>query len=77
MKFEAERARKYFAEAIRHLSEDDKPLFIAALIMQEIYSRLLHDIERAEYNIFKYRIRVPNYKKVLITANVWWKNRKR
>ena len=77
MKFEAERARKYFAEAIRHLSEDDKPLFIAALIMQEIYFRLLQDIERAEYNVFKYRIRVPNFKKVFITANVWWKNRKR
>jgi len=77
MKFEAERARKYFAEAIRHLSEEDKPLFIAALIMQEIYFRLLQDIERAEYNVFKYRIRVPNIKKVLITANVWWENRKR
>lgn len=76
MKFEAERARKYFAEAIKNLSEEDKPLFIAALIMQEIYSRLLLDIERAEYNVFKYRIRVPNFKKVLITANVWWKNRK-
>lgn len=77
MKFESERARAYFTEAIKHLSEDDKPLFIAALIMQEIYSRLLKDIERAEYNVFAHRIRISNVKKLLITANVWWNNRKK
>ncbi len=75
MKFEAERARWYFAEAIKHLSEDDKPLFIAALIMQEIYFRLLQDIENAEYNVFKKRIKVSNTKKLRITFNVWWKHR--
>jgi len=76
MKFEAERAKQYFAEAMRHLSEEDKPLFIAALIMQEIYSRLLRDIERAEYNVFANRIHISNFKKILITTNVWWNNRK-
>lgn len=76
MKFEAERAKQYFAEAMRHLSEEDKPLFIAALIMQEIYSRLLRDIERAEYNVFASRIHISNFKKILITTNVWWNNRK-
>jgi phytoene synthase len=75
MKFQAERARSYFAEAIKHLSEDDKPLFIAALSMQEIYFRLLQDIENAEFNVFKKRIKVSNTKKILITLNVWWKNR--
>lgn len=77
MKFEADRARRYFAEAIRHLSEEDKPLFVAALIMQEIYSRLLTDIERAEYNVFANRVRISTVKKILITAHVWWNNRKR
>lgn len=77
MKFEAERARNYFSEAMKHLSEEDKPLFIAALIMQEIYFRLLQDIERAEYNVFARRIRISNFKKILITAHVWWNNRKR
>ena len=77
MKYEAERARWYFAEALKHLSEEDKPLFIAALIMQEIYFRLLQDIENAEYNVFKNRITVSNTKKLLITANVWWNNRKK
>lgn len=75
MMFQAERARGYFAEAIEHLSNEDKPLFIAALIMQEIYFRLLQDIEKADYNIFAHRIKVSTTKKLLITASVWWKNR--
>lgn len=75
MMFQAERARSYFAEAINHLSNEDRPLFIAALIMQEIYFRLLQDIEKAEYNVFASRIKVSTAKKLLITASVWWKNR--
>ena len=75
MMYQAERARSYFAEAIKHLSNDDRPLFIAALIMQEIYFRLLQDIEKAEYNVFASRIKVSTAKKLLITASVWWKNR--
>lgn len=77
MKYEADRARWYFTEAIKHLSEEDKPLFIAALIMQEIYFKLLQDIEQAEYNVFKKRIKIPNTKKLLITFSVWWKHRSR
>ncbi len=76
MMHQAERARAYFAEAIKHLSEDDKPLFIAALIMQEIYFRLLQDIEKADYNVFSRRIKISTAKKLLITAKVWWNNRK-
>ncbi len=75
MMFQAERARMYFSEAIDHLSNEDRPLFIAALIMQEIYFRLLQDIEKADYNIFAHRIKVSSTKKLLITASVWWKNR--
>jgi phytoene synthase len=75
MAFQAERARSYFAEAIKHLSAEDRPLFIAALIMQEIYFRLLQDIEKAEYNIFPRRIKVSTTAKLLITIRVWWNNR--
>ena len=76
MSFEAQRARHYFAEAIRHLSNSDRPLFVAALIMQEIYFRLLQDIERAEYNVFAHRIRLSTAAKLRITLAVWWKNRR-
>ena len=75
MKFECERARSYFNTALEHLSEEDKPLFVAAQIMEAIYFRLLLDIERAEYNVFAKRIRLFNLTKFLITIEVWWKNR--
>jgi 15-cis-phytoene synthase len=75
MKFECERARSYFKQALEHLSEEDKPLFLAAQIMEAIYFRLLQDIERAEYNVFAKRIRIFNLTKLLITIEVWWKNR--
>jgi len=76
MKFECERARSYFKIALEHLSEEDKPLFLAAQIMEAIYFRLLQDIERAEYNVFSKRIRLLNLTKFFITAEVWWKNRR-
>ncbi len=75
MKFECERARSFFKMALEHLSEEDKPLFLAAQIMEAIYFRLLQDIERADYNVFAKRIRLVNFTKFLITIEVWWKNR--
>jgi phytoene synthase len=76
MKFECERARSYFKIALEHLSEEDKPLFLAAQIMEAIYFRILQDIERAEYNVFAKRIRLVNLTKFFITFEVWWKNRR-
>jgi 15-cis-phytoene synthase len=77
MEFECVRARHYFKQAIDHLSEEDKPLFIAAEIMEAIYFRILQDIEKARYNVFDKRIRLSNFRKILITAHVWWHNRQR
>lgn len=76
MRFECERARSFFRQAITHLSEEDKPLFIAAQIMEAIYLRILNDIERSEYNIFSHRIRVSTFRKFLITTDVWLKIRR-
>lgn len=77
MKFETERAKQYFNQAIIHLSEEDKPLFIAALIMQEIYLQVLSDIEKVHYDVFSNHIRISKYKKVLIAFRVWRMNRKK
>ncbi len=74
MAFECERARSFFSKAITYLSEDDKPLFLAARIMEAIYFRILQDIERADYNVYDKRIRLSAFKKLVITADVWWHN---
>lgn len=72
MAFECDRARSYFSKALTYLSEEDKPLFLAARIMEAIYFRILQDIERAEYNVYDKRIRLSAFKKLMITADVWW-----
>ncbi|MCX6138418.1 MAG: presqualene diphosphate synthase HpnD [Ignavibacteriales bacterium] len=74
MEFECDRARGYFDTAIKHLSEEDKPLFIAALIMQAIYFRILMDIKHRRYNVYGKRIRLTAFRKIMIALNVWWKN---
>lgn len=77
MNFEAKRAKQYFNQAILHLSEEDKPLFIAALIMQEIYLQILFEIEKIHYNVFFHRIRISKFKKLMIAFRVWRTNRKK
>ncbi len=76
MAFESSRAREYFRLALEHLSEEDKPLFIAARIMEAIYSRILTAIERAGYNVFERKIRLSAFRKVMVTFEVWWQNRR-
>ncbi len=76
MQYESARAKYYFRQAMIHLKEEDKPLFIAALIMQDIYLEILSEIEKTQYNVFSRRIRISTLKKILITISVWWKHRK-
>ena len=76
MEFECDRARDYFDTAIKHLSEEDKPLFIAALIMQAIYFHILMEIKRRRYNVYGKRIRLTAFRKIVIAVDVWWKNRR-
>ena len=76
MEFECDRARDYFDTAIKHLSEEDKPLFIAALIMQAIYFRILMEIKRRRYNVYGKRIRLTAFRKIVIAVDIWWKNRR-
>ncbi|MCY7360549.1 MAG: hypothetical protein LH629_00560, partial [Ignavibacteria bacterium] len=42
-------------------------------IMEHIYFRVLKKIEKNNYNVFKKKVRVSNFKKILITAGVYVK----
>jgi 15-cis-phytoene synthase len=77
MKFETDRARNYYVKALALLVPDERPSMIAAEIMDAIYFRILDKIERAKYNVFERRIRISNPQKMLITFNVWMKNKLR
>jgi phytoene synthase len=71
MRFECERARKYFDAARDALKDEDKCHFFAARIMWSIYAHLLRRIERSDYNIFEHRISLPRFLKILIALRYW------
>jgi phytoene synthase len=66
MRFEASRARKYYAEstALPELVHKESRSSMRALI--RIYSRLLDRIEASNYDVLRRRIRVPAWEKCAI-----------
>lgn len=73
MRYEAERAKKYFAAANRSLSFEDKPQMFAARAMQHIYFNLLKKIEDAKYDVYSKEIKVSKSEKLYIALGVWLK----
>ena len=57
--FQCERARQYYRRAEQALPKRDARGMVAARIMAAIYFDLLKTIERANYDVFSGRIRVP------------------
>lgn len=75
MKFECERAHKYYRTAKSCLAEEDKPLFTAARAMGNIYYLLLLRIERANYDVFSKRIRLGSPVKFLVAMILRLRNK--
>ncbi|OGU27297.1 MAG: squalene synthase HpnD [Ignavibacteria bacterium GWA2_35_9] len=75
MKYEVDRAERFFENATVNLDLDDKKAMFAARAMQHIYKRLLEKIIDAEYNIYQKNIKVSSFEKVGISLGVWAKYR--
>ncbi|HRE41083.1 MAG TPA: phytoene/squalene synthase family protein [Ignavibacteria bacterium] len=75
MKFECERARRYYKKANECLSKEDKGLMFAARIMEKIYFGILEKIEKVNYNVFDNAAKVSKFKKIFITLGVFAKYR--
>lgn len=71
MRFELERARKYFAAAQESLKDEDKGFFFPARIMWSIYAHILNRIERSNFNVFERRISISTPFKFLIAVRYW------
>jgi phytoene synthase len=71
--FQAQRARDYYARAGAALPPEDARRLVAAEIMGAIYRAILDRIERADYDVFSRRIRVPRPERALIAAREWLK----
>ncbi len=71
LQFECERARSYYARARRERPRSDWRCLVAAEIMGAIYFRILRRVERAGYDVFTRRIRVPRPQQALVAIGTW------
>ncbi|MFZ1289450.1 MAG: presqualene diphosphate synthase HpnD [Melioribacteraceae bacterium] len=73
MKFQTNRARKFYNEADKFLSSKDRSNMFTARAMEYIYLRLLDKIEQENYDVFSKKIRVSNINKIFIALSVFIK----
>jgi phytoene synthase len=72
MRFQIGRARAYYDQAepgIRNLPQDGSRRTVR--LMSTIYGEILHEIERADYQVFGARRRVSLPRKLWLAARVW------
>jgi phytoene synthase len=73
--FERQRAVEYYARAAELRAGLDARALVAAEIMGRIYRETLDRIERAGYDVFSSRIRVPRARRIAIAADTWVRTR--
>ena len=72
MQFQFNRARDTYRQAIALLPAADKKAQKAGLVMASIYYALLLEIERDGLaNVLRYKIRIPNPRKMRIALKTW------
>lgn len=69
--FESRRAREYYERADDLLSSLDRRALVAAEIMGRIYRETLVRIERAGYDVFSARVRVPRARQAALAVATW------
>jgi phytoene synthase len=74
MRFEAERARGFYARAQATLPAEDRRNMLAAEIMRAIYARILDRIEGAGFDVFSRRIRLSDRERFCLAASHWLKH---
>ena len=71
LRFECAEARRLYSQAAAQLPGVDRRSLVAAEIMGAIYFEILRRIERADYDVFSRRIRVPRPHRAVIALRVW------
>jgi len=78
VRFEAERARQFYAKAqaaLESLPAIDRRALTVAEIMRAVYSRILNHIERPDHQIFGPRVRLSTSHRLAVAAGVWLRTR--
>ncbi len=78
MKFEANRAREYYAKAqmaLDSLSRKERRALTVAEIMRGVYSRILQRIEASDYQVFGPRPTLSTTHRLAVAAGIWLRSR--
>ena len=75
LRFQAARARDYYARAAAALPPSDARRLVAAEIMAAIYRAILDRIERSDYDVFTTVVRIPRPRRALIALRTWLRQR--
>ena len=78
IRFEAQRARTYYAKAqaaLVCLPKRDRRALTVAEIMRAVYSRILERIERPDHVVFGPRVRLSTSYRLAIAAGVWMRSK--
>ncbi|MFM7483990.1 MAG: presqualene diphosphate synthase HpnD [Burkholderiaceae bacterium] len=71
MRFQAERAHRYYDEAFALLPAQDRRAQRAGLIMAAIYRTLLHEVEADGFRVLQHRISLTPLRKLWIAWKTW------
>ena len=74
MRFQIERAKQYYAQALAHLPAADRKSQRPGLMMAEIYGTLLDEIERDGCRVLTHRTSLPPMRKLWLAFKVWLRN---
>lgn len=71
MRFQAQRARQYYREAVQALPEADRRAQRPGLMMAAIYHALLDEIERDDWHVLDQRISLTPIRKLWLAWTTW------
>ena len=75
MKFQAERAHRLYDEALALLPQADRATQKPALMVGNIYRRLLREVEAAGFQVLHQRIALTPLRKMWIAARTQWRGK--
>lgn len=73
VRYQCERARRFYRRAAAALPREDRRRLVAAEIMRATYFALLRRIERARYDVFSRVMRLSHPHRLVIAASAWLK----
>ncbi len=75
MNFQIERARDYYFKAEKGIALLEKDTRFTVLLASRLYSKILGEIEKQNYNVFSRRAHINFRQKVFSIPNIWFQAR--